>query len=253
MKNMISPELEVTIKERRKISCKRFSFIRFVNKNISEIIAALHNSIISMPDYMNYLDHRFEKSDMIVRGLREVDRSIESIENEHYDISKDNDKISLKLARCTEHNKIKAIADGIYTKEKDIILKNFLGKEKKDIKDYKIIYLENYEWDYLFIIDPQEIESKTGLSVGIISFDSFKKLIDGQRNRLKIRGDQLVVKIKNREWDYFYRYPGILPEYNKNQRKKMNEVAEKAKNKYFNTLLNYRNMYEKIYKYIIEK
>jgi len=143
-----------SIKESRIISCNSFTFINLIDKNKDKIIAILHNVIINMPNYMDYRDYRFEKSEMIVRGLKTVIKSIVPIHNEPYDITEDNNRVSLKISRCTEHNNIRSPMPCSYTKPKFTILKNFLSKNKKDIKDYKIFYIKEKEWDYLFIIDP---------------------------------------------------------------------------------------------------
>ena len=122
------------------------------------------------------------------------------------------------------------------TKEKPITLKNCLGSTYKKI--------DNDGWDFLIAVQPQDKEKNVKLSFGIGSFETVKKFIIPAKDD-ETRDDQIKVRIKNIEWDYFYANPVFFSEYTDSKKKVIDDQYLRHKKNLCNKLLNGNDIFLK--------
>jgi hypothetical protein len=196
-------------------NAKKDRFIGYIHRQRKKLIHAIHIADQNTPLSTGEWDRRWLIGDLMVESITKSFPKLEKIVNSHYDMrfTSNNENISIKsgfgmFERLKRHKK-----DGKYCWNK-ITVKNRNGAIFEDDKASDVI--ANDDWTKMLVIQRQSIKDFMFYSFGIVSFKTIQKKCE--------RGatEQIFAKLKNSDYDYFYKCPHFLPEYAEEEKIEIN-------------------------------
>lgn len=191
------------IERKKKQAIKKCKFTKYVDSHLLDFVRAIHIASVNMPSDTCNLDNRWLRGRFTAHAFIKFfkhnnKRVFKAVENGHYDVVfRDEINISIKSVSAVFERSSK-FSNRPYLKSKSIIVKNCLGEGSKNIK--------NDNWHKMLVLQRQEKKKNIYVSFGILDFETALK-------KVRKTGDQLTVRLKNSDYDYFYQHDKFFPEY----------------------------------------
>jgi len=196
-----------SIEYKNKLAVKKHKFIKFISHKINKILRICHvrfeNNPLSFRDY----DRRMSIGVSLAHTFEDNFNEFQRVENEHYDLTF-NKVLNISLKAQSELFQKKKI-NGDPSRPKSLVIKNGMSSSRTIVDD---------DWNYLIAIERQNSEKDIRIGLAIASFTTISQHISDSST------EQVKVKMKNSDWDYFIRASSFLDEYSDRERKMIDEA-----------------------------
>ena len=209
-KNTIPKVLNLSYIQRLKEQSAEIStdkpFLNYAKRNKKKFVALLHNSTSSISPSMKFLDNRMDIGQIVVMSLvyglegNGTKKTLCRIENSSYDLIFQGPAVAESVSVKSSSGCIKKMGKkGKYLQSSPIIIKNGMNNNNK---------VKSGEFDYLLVVQPQNIDNNEKLCIGIATFSTVMKLVAKVENQTA----EIRCRFDWEDWDFVYEHDEFLPE-----------------------------------------
>lgn len=204
-------------------------FLKYVIRNKKKFIHLLHNATSSISSSMKFLDNRMDIGQLVVMSLvyglegNGTKKTFRRIENSSSDLIFQGRSVVEFVSVKSSSGCIRKMGKkDEYIQSNPIIVKNGMNNNNK---------VKTGEFDYILVIQPQNIDNNEKFCLGIATFNTAMKLVA----RVKNQTAEVQCRFNWEDWDFVYEHDEFLPE------KDLGEVDElylELKDEMYRKILN---------------
>lgn len=204
-------------------------FMRYVKRNKKKFVSLLHNATSSVSSSMRFLDNRMDIGQLVVMSLvhglegEGTKKTLCRIENSSYDLIFQWHSVAESVSVKSSSGCIRKMGKrGGYIQSSPIIIKNGMNNNNK---------IKSGEFDYLLVVQPQNIDNNERFCIGVATFSTVMKLV----SRIKNQTAEVRCCFNFEDWDFVYEHDEFLPEKDLD---KVDDIYTALKDELYKKVLN---------------